>query len=145
MQKIGFAEALEIIIAEDPRYDYEAYIFLRDALDFTIKQLKKSKEDVSRHVTPTQLLDGIRQFAIKEFGPMVPTVFFYWGVKNCTDIGEMVFNLIRIGVFGKTETDTIEQFRDYYDFKEAFVVPFKPQSPSSAEKILTEQPAHKLE
>ena len=145
MQKIGFAEALEIIIAEDPRYDNEAYIFLRDALDFTIKQLKKSKEDVSRHVTPPQLLDGVRQFAIKEFGPMVPTVFLYWGIKNCGDIGEMVFNLIRIGIFGKTETDTIEQFQNHYNFEEAFVLPFRPQSSLSKEKLRTEQTAHKLE
>ena len=67
MQKIGFAEALDIIVAKDPRYDHEAYVFLRDALDFTIKQLKKNKEDISRHVSPPQLLDGVRQFAIKEF------------------------------------------------------------------------------
>ncbi|MEI8340527.1 MAG: Minf_1886 family protein [Verrucomicrobiota bacterium] len=145
MQKIGFAEALEIIIAEDPRYDREAYIFLRDALDFTIKQLKKSKEDVSRHVSPPQLLDGVRQYAIKEFGPMVPTVFSYWGVQNCGDIGEMVFNLIRIGIFGKTETDTIDQFRNYYDFEEAFVVPFRPQNPLPGVKTGPEQTAHQLE
>jgi len=145
MQKIGFSEALEIIIAEDPRYDREAYIFLRDTLDFTIKQLKKSKEDVSRHVTPPQLLDGVRQFALKEFGPMVPTVFSFWGVRNCGDIGEMVFNLIRIGIFGKTETDTIDQFRNYYDFEEAFVAPYRPQTSLPGGKIEAEQPAHKLE
>jgi len=145
MQKIGFAEALEIIVAEDPRYDREAYVFLRDALDFTIKQLKKNKEDVSRHVTPPQLLDGVRQFAIKEFGPMVPAVFSYWGVQNCGDIGEIVFNLIRIGIFGKTETDSIEQFRNYYDFEEAFVAPFRPQSPSPGGNTEPEPHAHKLE
>ena len=145
MQKIGFSEALEIIIAEDPRYDREGYIFLRDALDFTIKQLKKSKEDVSRHVTPQQLLDGVRQFALKEFGPMVMTVFAYWRIKNCGDVGEMVFNLIRIGIFGKTETDTIDQFRGYFDFEEAFVAPYLPQKDASPENAATEQPAQKLE
>jgi uncharacterized repeat protein (TIGR04138 family) len=142
MQKIGFTEALDTIITEDPRYDREAYIFLRDALDFTIKQLKKNKEDVARHVSPNQLLDGVRQFAIREFGPMVPTVFSYWGVLSCGDIGEMVFNLIRIGVFGKTETDTIEQFRGGYDFEEAFVAPFRPQQPAQGGKSVPGQPAH---
>ena len=145
MQKIGFAEALELIIAEDPRYDHEAYIFLRDALDFTIKQLKKNKEDPTRHVTPPQLLDGVRQFALKEFGPMSTTVFSYWGVKNCGDFGEMVFNLIRIGIFGKTETDTIEQFQNHYDFEEAFVVPFRPQNPSPTQEPKSEHTAHKFE
>jgi len=127
MQKIGFAEALDRITAQDPRYDREAYVFLRDALDFTVKQLKKNKEEVSRHVTPQQLLDGVRQFALKEFGPMAMTVLDYWRVRCCGDIGEIVFSLIRSGIFGKTESDSIEQFRGGYDFHEAFVAPFLPE------------------
>jgi uncharacterized repeat protein (TIGR04138 family) len=143
MQKIGFAEALDVIVAEDSRYDREAYIFLRDALDFTMKQLKKSKEDVSRHVSPQQLLEGVRLYALKEFGPMVLTVFTYWGIRNCGDIGEMVFNLIRLGIFGKTEADTIEQFQNAFDFEEAFVIPFRPVKKTSCEK--PDQPAHRSE
>ena len=69
----------------------------------------------------------MRLFALKEFGPMVPTVFDYWRVRECGDIGEIVFNLIRSGIFGKTESDTIEQFRCGYDFHEAFVMPFLPE------------------
>jgi uncharacterized repeat protein (TIGR04138 family) len=141
MQKIGFAEALDAIIATDPRYDREAYIFLRDALDFTIKQQKKNKEEVSRHVTPTQLLDGVRLFALKEFGPMVPTVFDYWRVRSCGDIGEIVFSLIRSGVFGKTESDSIEQFKSGYNFREAFVEPFLP----APVKTATPFPAQKTQ
>jgi len=131
MQKIGFAEALDRIVAQDPRFDREAYVFLRDALDFTVKQLKKNKEEnVARHVTPQQLLEGVRQFALKEFGPMSLTVLDYWGVRSCADVGEIVFNLIRNDVFGKTESDSIEQFRAGYDFHEAFVAPFLPEKKS---------------
>ncbi len=139
MQKIGFAEALDRIVKKDARYDREAYVFMRDALDFTIKQQKKNKEEPKRHVTPEQLLDGVRHFALKEFGPMVPTVFGYWGVRSCGDIGEIVFNLIRSGVFGKTENDSIEEFKSGYDFHSAFVEPFLPEpvkagTPQSAQK-----------
>ena len=126
MQKIGFPEALDQIVAADPRYDKEAYLFLRDALDFTIKARKKQKSDLSRHVTGQELLEGARQFALHEFGPMVPTVFESWGVRECADIGEIVFNLIRAGIFGKTESDSVEDFRHGYDFDEAFVKPFQP-------------------
>ncbi len=129
MQKIGFAEALDQIVAEDRRFDKEAYLFLRDALDFTIKSRKKQKSDLSRHVTGPELLEGVRQFAIQEFGPMVPTVFDTWGVKECTDVGHMVFNLINAGIFGKTETDSIEDFKNCYDFHEAFVKPYLPEKP----------------
>ena len=126
MQKIGFPEALDRIVAADTRYDKEAYLFLRDALDFTIKARKKQKSDLSRHVTGQELLEGVRQFALGEFGPMVLTVFESWGIHQCGDIGEIVFNLIRAGIFGKTDTDSIDDFRNCYDFQEAFVKPFLP-------------------
>jgi len=124
MQKIGFAEAVDLILVEDPRYHRDVYAFVRDALDFTVKQQKKIREGLSRHVTPTQLLDGIRLFALKEFGPMVPTVFGYWDVRSCEDLGHIVFNMIGKKILGKNESDSLEQFRDGYDFHEAFVLPF---------------------
>ena len=131
MQKIGFAEALESLVAHDRRYQRDGYIFLRDALDFTTKQQKKSKGVSVRHVTGPELLDGVRQYALKEFGPMVITVFDSWGIRSCEDIGHMVFNLIGAGVFGKTEQDSIEDFKNVYDFKEAFVKPFAPAKPET--------------
>jgi uncharacterized repeat protein (TIGR04138 family) len=131
MQKIGFAEALDSVVANDPRYQRDAYIFLRDALDFTTKQQKKIKGVSVRHVTGPELLDGARQYALREFGPMVMTVFDNWGIHSCEDIGHMVFNLIGAGVFGKTEEDSIKDFKDVYDFEEAFVKPFAPEKPAS--------------
>jgi uncharacterized repeat protein (TIGR04138 family) len=126
MQKIGFSEALDSIIASDGRYARDAYIFLRDALDYTTKQQKKIKGTTVRHVTGPELLEGVRQYALKEFGPMVMTVFGYWGLHTSEDVGHMVFNLIGAGIFGKTEEDSIEDFKNVYDFKEAFVKPFEP-------------------
>ena len=133
MQKIGFAEALESVVANDPRYPRDGYIFLRDALDFTTKQQKKVKGVSVRHVSGPELLDGVRQYALKEFGPMVMTVFDSWGIHSSEDVGHMVFNLIGAGIFGKTEQDSIEDFKDVYDFGEAFVRPFAPAKPESAQ------------
>jgi uncharacterized repeat protein (TIGR04138 family) len=130
MQKIGFAEALESVVGSDPRYQRDGYIFLRDALDFTTKQHKKVKGVSVRHVSGPELLDGVRQYALKEFGPMVMTVFDSWGIRSCEDMGHMVFNLIGAGVFGKTEQDSIDDFKNVYDFEEAFVKPFAPAKPA---------------
>lgn len=129
MQKIGFAEALDSIVATDSRYSRDAYVFLRDALDYTTKQQKKTKGASVRHVAGPELLEGVRQYALKEFGPMVVTVLSYWGINKCEDIGHMVFNLIGAGIFGKTEEDAIEDFKSVYDFNEAFVKPFQPEKP----------------
>ena len=132
MQKIGFAEALDSIVTSDPRYQRDAYVFLRDALDFTTKQQKKIKGATVRHVSGPELLEGVRQYALKEFGPLVITVFDNWGIHSCEDIGNMVFNLIGAGIFGKTEEDSIEDFKNVYDFEEAFVKPFAPTKPQAA-------------
>ena len=64
------------------------------------------------------------QLAIKSFGPMVPTVFEYWGLRKTDDFGEMVWSLIELGVFGKTDSDSKKDFNGVYDFEEAFVAPF---------------------
>ncbi len=131
MQKFDFNEAVEMVVNQDNRYAPAGYHFLREALDFTIKQLKKAKEP-SKHVSGPQLLNGIRLYALKEFGPMVVTVFEYWGIRRCEDFGQMVFNLIHVGVFGKNETDRVEDFEGCYTFEEACVRPFKPEAPTVA-------------
>jgi uncharacterized repeat protein (TIGR04138 family) len=136
MQKIGFAEALDSIVASDARYQREAYIFLRDALDYTTKQQKKVKGTTVRHVSGPELLGGVRQYALKEFGPMVVTVFENWGIRSTEDIGHMVFNLIGAGIFGKTDEDSIEDFKNVYDFREAFVKPFAPEKRTEDPKQL---------
>ena len=132
MQKIGFTEALDSIVARDPRYARDAYVFLRDSLDFTTKQQKKIKGATVRHVAGPELLEGVRQYALQEFGPMVMTVFSSWGIRCCEDIGHMVFNLIEAGIFGKTEEDSLEDFKNVYDFEAAFVKPFTPAKPTAA-------------
>jgi uncharacterized repeat protein (TIGR04138 family) len=130
MQKLDFAEALDRVVTDDPRYHREAYHFLKDSLDHTIKLRKKAREGTG-HVTGQQLLEGIRQHALKQFGPMTTTVLRYWGIERCEDFGEMVFNLIRVGIFGKTDSDTLDDFKGTYTFHEAFVVPFQPRKPSA--------------
>jgi uncharacterized repeat protein (TIGR04138 family) len=143
MPKLDFSAALDLVLSQDSRYARDGYHFLKEALDHTVKQRSKRRE-ISRHVTGPQLLEGIRHYALKEFGPMVPTVFEYWGIARCEDFGEMVFNLIRVGVFGKTEHDTIDDFRGGYSFDEAFVAPFVLEKPPAHRRVTTDQPAEEL-
>src|SRR5881628_911326 len=141
MQKIGFAEALDSILASDARYQGGAYVFLRDSLDFTTKQQKKVKGTTVRHVSGPELLEGLKQYALKEFGPLVVTVFDNWGIHCTEDVGHMVFNLIDAGIFGKTEEDSINDFKNVYDFDDAFVKPFAPVKALPPSKIAPSLPA----
>ena len=128
MQKLEFTEAVDLITDADSRYQRDAYFFLRDALDQTVK-LRKRQLGEGGHLTGQQLCEGIRQYALKQFGPMVPTVLDFWGVKKTDDFGCMVWNLIELGVFGKTPTDSIDDFKSVFHFRDAFVVPFLPDAP----------------
>ncbi len=131
MQEINFDATLENILATDSRYHRDAYLFIREALDFTQKQIVKDNRGQVRHVTGQELLNGIKQLALQQFGPMTATVFEEWGVKNCRDFGEIVFNMVEIGLLAKTEKDSREDFQNGYDFEDAFRKPFRPQSAES--------------
>ena len=119
MQKIGFAEALDSIVASDPRYQREAYVFLRDALDFTTKQQKKVKGTTVRHVSGPELLQGVRELALREFGFMARTVFRLWGIQRTDDFGQIVFNLVESNLMSKTDDDSMADFHEICDLDQA--------------------------
>lgn len=126
MQKQGFDEYARQAAARDSRYDVDAYLFLRDALDFTIAAQPRASAGRPRHVRGPELLGGFRDLALREFGPLAHTVLEIWGISRCEDVGEMVFNLIDVGAFGKTEEDTRDDFANGFDFEDAFRKPFLP-------------------
>ena len=128
MQEINFDGAVDSILAKDQRFTRDAYAFVREALDFTQKSVGKEVRGAIRHVSGQELLEGVRKFALEQFGPMAVTVFEEWGVKSCRDFGEIVFNMVEIGLLAKTEQDSRGDFRNGYDFTDAFRKPFWPPS-----------------
>lgn len=133
MKKVGFNEALGQILEEDPRYDVQCYHFVKESLDFTIKDFAKPAEGPGRHVSGAELLEGIRKFALQEFGPLARTVLSRWGIHETQDFGHVVFNLVEKGVLGKTEEDNLEDFANGYDFDAAFRAPFLPATEQPVE------------
>lgn len=124
MSDTAFLDMVSQICARDPRYAADAYFFIREGLDFTTKKLKRPRKGPRRHVTGAELAEGIRQYALKQFGPMTRTVLKTWGLEKTADFGEIVFNLVESGVLGKTAEDNKSDFENRYDFDEAFVRPF---------------------
>lgn len=106
---------LERIVEQDRRYRLDAYRFVLAALHATVSQLP-----TPRHITGRELLGGIREYGLAEFGPMTRLVLEHWGVYTTEDFGHIVFRLVDAGLLGKTEHDRLEDFRDAYDFSEAF-------------------------
>ena len=128
MHEASFEEALDQIQAKDPRFHRDAYHFVREALDHTQKTIVKENKGQMRHVSGQELLGGIREFALAQFGPMTITVLEEWGVRQCKDFGDIVFNMVETGWLAKTEKDTRDDFQEGYDFVEAFRKPFLPST-----------------
>lgn len=124
MNDIKFREAVDKIVNEDPRYAPEAYEFISKAVVFTMLNLGRDKS-ANHHVTGKELLEGFRQYAIQEFGPMAGEILKSWGLTDSTSVGNVVFNLVSRQLLGKSENDTISDFKDGFDFEKAFSEPFR--------------------
>lgn len=127
---MDFEEAVKAIRAKDPRYSPQAYDLVRQGLDHAQKLVhgepKKGKPQVNRHVTGPQLLEGFRLHVLETYGPMSYALLHNWGLRRSSDVGNIVFNIIDTGLFGRSPEDNLEDFADVYDFKEAFLRPFDP-------------------
>lgn len=119
--------ALIEVAMSDRRFAPEAYEFLCHALNHTQKQRERAATPdvgVIHHVSGQELLEGIRQFALEQFGQMAYVVFRQWGILKTGDFGAMVFRLIDAKLWYRSPTDRIEDFEDVYDFEQVFVRDF---------------------
>jgi uncharacterized repeat protein (TIGR04138 family) len=133
------------LVKQDPRYPAEAYHFVREAmayasdlfelggdpheadvepeiipdeeLDFD-SSLHQSRRE--RHLTGQQLCEAIRQYALNQFGYMAKVVLTSWGVDKTDCFGDIVFNMIDIGLMKKSEKDRKSHFNGVFDFNEEF-------------------------
>lgn len=119
------------IIRADGRYPVEAYAFLlNEGWPRALRQAYSNEPPppaadatgpkVPRHVTGRQICLALRDLAVEKWGMLAPTVLTHWNIHHTIDFGNMVYLLIRHNVMHKTEEDTLEDFRDVYNFREAF-------------------------
>ncbi len=116
MTDVQFAdEVLRRIQERNPRFHGKAYLFLLAALQSVMERLGEP-----RHISGRELAVGVRDLALREFGPMARTVLEHWGIHSTEDLGDIVFTLVECGILVKREEDRPEDFRDVFDFEEAF-------------------------
>src|SRR5262245_36863873 len=116
---------LDEVVRRDPRYAYEAYEFIFNALTHTQAMLNRlprdpdeEEGDATHHVSGPELLEGVRDLALREFGLMARTVFRMWGIDSTADFGHIVFNLIQAELMSKTDQDALTDFVGVYDLDE---------------------------
>ena len=109
-----FWAAVERIRAGDGRYANDAYAFVMDSLDFTMRVAGER-----RHVSGAELVRGVCANAKQHFGLFAYTVLSTWGLRRGDDVGEIVFQLIEAGILSKLDSDTRADFDGVVDFREA--------------------------
>jgi uncharacterized repeat protein (TIGR04138 family) len=112
---------LKGVVERDARYACHAYRFVYEALDYTLKKI-----GCKRHVSGRELLFGIRDLAIEQFGGLANMVFDGWGIKSTADWGQIVWNLADAGLMSRSESDTLSDFEDVYDFARTFTLDARP-------------------
>jgi uncharacterized repeat protein (TIGR04138 family) len=130
MTEIDLEERLAEIAQVDGRYDSEAYRFIFESLDYVLYKLGKHKRPIgNRHVSVRELLEGVREYALDQFGSLSRVVLEHWGIFSTADIGEIVFNLVDGGLLNKQESDHKADFAEGFDFREVFEEHYVPEIP----------------
>lgn len=104
----------ETAAALGPQFHLEAYVLVCQAVDFTCRRIGEQ-----RHLSGPELVDGICDLAIERFGYLAYPVLERWGVTRTDDFGEIVFNLIDVGLLGKSDDDAVEDFQNLFDLRQS--------------------------
>lgn len=117
-------EAMAKLILADGRYPLDAFEFLHEGLELAarVQYGDESAEPGHRHVSGAQLCESLRDHAIQRWGPLARTVLDHWRIRSTLDFGEMVYLLVNNGFMQKTEQDSLDDFRDVFEFDPAFHV-----------------------
>lgn len=139
MRDKRFDKAVAQILAQDNRYPARAYDLMPAVIDYTVRH--PAPADPSEpprpqgHVSGRQLAIGFRDYLLAEFGPFAADLLDEINIRSTDDIGNLVYNLISVGVFGKTNADSRADFHAVYDFKEAFRDYYAPRDPKDAPEM----------
>ena len=108
----GVMDRLRLI---EPRFHEHAYLFVLAALEFSQTRLTER-----RHITGGELAHACRDLALQRFGVMARMVLEHWGVKSTSDIGDIVFALVELGLLSSQPTDSKADFLNVFSFDRAF-------------------------
>jgi uncharacterized repeat protein (TIGR04138 family) len=115
-------KSLRELAARTP-YPLDAFHFVRRGLDYTVHRIHKHPEKLPehrRHVTGRQLSQGLRDFAVDQYGLLARTVLERWRIHRTEDFGRIVFAMVEGGLMQATPSDTVRDFDSVFRFDEAF-------------------------
>lgn len=110
--------AIRTICEHEPRYRPAAYRFVLDSLDHTLKarppRAAEPEQGAPWNVSGRDLLESARDLAVERFGALARDVLFHWGLTRTDDVGEVVFHMVEARLLRKTDSDSLDDYRDVF-------------------------------
>ncbi len=104
-------------------YPIDAFEFVHRGLAHTVAHIHGTapvEDPAARHVCGQQLCQGLREYALSQWGLMAKTVLQRWNITSTLDFGKIVFAMVDNGLMQKTDRDSLDDFRAVFDFNTAF-------------------------
>jgi uncharacterized repeat protein (TIGR04138 family) len=137
MKDKHFRDTVENIICDDSRFSYDAYEFISKAVAYTVQEISSQKKSsTSNHISGYELLCGIGDFAVQQFGPLAYEVLESWGLKDSLSIGYVVFNMVDYSLLGKSDDDSIKDFENVFNLKKELTIRFLPSDGYKPQEML---------
>jgi len=127
---LSFWEAVDLIRGSDDRFEPEAYGFVMDALEHTLRSIGEQ-----RHVSAHELLEGMCAYAHARYGVMSYTLLERWNVVTTGDIGDVVFQLVDAGVLSRQDSDSRIDFDNVFSLREVLETGYFDSSVDDADAI----------
>lgn len=106
---------MDRIRLREPRFHEHAFLFVLAALEFCQQRLTER-----RHINGGEMAVACRDLALERYGLMARMVLEHWGVRTTSDIGDIVFTLVDMGLLIRQPNDAREEFTAVFDFDDAF-------------------------
>ena len=118
-------EKMAALLAQDTRYDWEAYQFIEECLQRTQERLGRvvpegGQPAEKHHITAKELCEGVGEMAADRYGPLAGHVLAQMGLSVSDNVGDIVWNLVESGLLMKSERDRKEDFSSLVDYRTAF-------------------------
>lgn len=92
------------------KYTPDAYEFVTTGV---IEQVQAMEEP--RHLSALEVLQNLRDQLLENFGLLAPAVLKEWNIRQASDIGEIVFDLIEMQILSASEDDKRSDFNIEFD------------------------------
>jgi len=110
-RRVGVLEQSISQVAEGAKYPRDAFAFV----------LESVYSYGGEHVDGRTLCWTLRDRAIWCFGSRARETLGSWNVESCEDFGRIVYAMVEAGLIGRSEEDSIDDFRNVYCFDEEFI------------------------